>query len=56
MQVTVGVELRKQGKHQAALEKYNQALPVFEATLGRNHLDVAATYNKYVFFSDGIVA
>ena len=35
--------LRGQGKHQAALDMYNEALPVLEATLGHKHPLVAAT-------------
>ena len=35
--------LELQGVLQPALDKYHEALPVLEATLGRNHLHVATT-------------
>ena len=50
--VNIANVLQQQGQLQPALEKYNEALPVLEATLGREHLDVAKTYNKYDLFFD----
>ena len=35
------------GEFDKALKMYNKALPVFETTLGPEHLDVATTYMKY---------
>ena len=36
--------LRQQGELQQALNKYHEALPVLEKTLGRNHPDLAGPY------------
>ena len=39
----MAIVLGEQGKHQAALDNHHEALLVFEATLGCNHPQVAAT-------------
>ena len=44
--VNMGIVYQNMGEYGKALDTYNEALPVLEATLGRNHLLVADTKNK----------
>ena len=44
--MNIAIVLQQQGELQQALDKYHEALPVLEKTLGRNHPDLAATYSN----------
>ncbi len=44
--VNIATVLQQQGELQQALDKYHEALPVLETTLGRNHPFVADTKNN----------
>ena len=46
VQANIASVLKIQGEHQAALDKYNEALLVFEATLGRDNPVMATTHKN----------
>ena len=50
MQVNIGAVYHAKADYDKALATWQEALPVLEATLGPEHLDVAKTYNKYDLF------
>ena len=47
-QVNMGVACKEMGDHDEAMECYNGALDIYIKVFGHNHLDVAATKEKYL--------